>query len=179
MMIGKLRSRAGITLVELMSTVVIIGIVATMAAPRFQKASEKVRFRSANHQITSTMRLARSMAISEKQPYGIFFTTGYQNGGSVTGVTMSYTLFKDIVGLSENTFATGDSVISVDTLPPDFTMLATDVTTDVIIFQPNGSANFGGGGNVYTMATTENLVALVTHNILASTGRVKSQGSYY
>lgn len=177
-MFGKLRSKAGITLVELMSTVVIIGIVATMAAPRFQKAAEKVSFRTSNRGISSTMRKARSRAISEKIPYGIYFITGSQGSGG-TGTVLTYTLFEDKAGLDVYSFAAGDSVISIDTLPADFTMLGTDIPANCIVFQPNGSASFGGGGNIFALATTENLVALVTHNVLASTGRVRTTGTYY
>jgi len=177
-MIGKLRSKAGITLIELMSTVVIIGIVSSMAAPRFQKAAEKVSFRTSNRGISSTMRKARSKAISEKTPYGIYFVTGAQGSGG-TGTVLTYTLFEDKVGFDVFSFAAGDSVISVDTLPQDFSLLGTDIPANCIIFQPNGSAAFSGGGNIFALATTPNLVALVTHNVLASTGRVKTTGTYY
>jgi len=67
------KSQHGITLIELLSTVVIISIVSAMAVPRFQVAIERVKFRSANRDIVSTMRLARSLAVSDKHQYGVYF----------------------------------------------------------------------------------------------------------
>ena len=44
----KLYNQKGFTLIELMTTIVIIGIVSAMAVPRFAKAYERMEFRSAN-----------------------------------------------------------------------------------------------------------------------------------
>ncbi len=157
------------TLIELLTTVVIMGIVSTMAMPRFKAAWEKLAIRSETREITSTLRLARSMAVANKAQYGVYFD----------GSNKTITLFKDIVNLSSYQYDVGDSLIRVDTLPPEYTYLGTDMDNDVLVFRPNGSAKFTGGGNIHTMASTETVVGIMIHNVLASTGRVQVDESFY
>jgi prepilin-type N-terminal cleavage/methylation domain-containing protein len=166
---SKLSSKLGVTLIELLITVVIIGIVSSMAMPRFQSAWERIRVRSVNRDIVSTLRLARSMAITDKAPYGVYIDSDLR----------TITLFKDLVDAGVVLFEPGDSVVRVDTLPPEFTYLSTDMDNNVLVFRPNGSADFVGGGNIVAMANTETLTSIFQHNILASTGRVRSEGAYY
>lgn len=170
----KLRSKRGITLIELLSTVVIVGILSAMAMPKFQIALERISFKSANRKITSSLRLARSRAISEKQQYGVSF----DNGGSM-GPGLTYTLFKDMVNLEDYIFEDGDSVIRIDTLPREFLLLMTDMANNTLVFKPNGTAGFVGGGYIVTYAQSEDLVAILDHSVLASTGRVRSTDYYY
>lgn len=165
----KFNSPIGITLIELLTTAVIIGIVSAMAVPRFQAAWERIKFRSADRDIISTLRLARSMAITDKEQYGVHFD----------GNALMITLFKDLMNPGSVVFETGDSVVRVDTLPPEFNYLGTDMSNNVLVFQPNGSANFTGGGNIVAMASTEVLIGIQSHNVLASTGRIQSSSSYY
>lgn len=154
---------------ELMITVVIIGIVAAMAVPRFDTAFERMRFRSANQDMHSIMKLARSMAVTSKDQYGLYFD----------GSAMTVTLFKDLINTAAADFVTGDSVIRVDTLPAEFVYLSTAMTDNLIMYRPNGSSSFGGVGYVMTIATGEHLVAINEAFILASTGRVTMQPHYY
>ncbi len=165
----RIRSESGITLIELMITVVIVGISAAMAAPRFEMTYERLRFKSSCTDATSTLKLARSMAITSKSQYGVAFNNAHR----------TVTLFKDLVNTSNFDFASGDSVIRVDTLPPMFTSVSSDVTNNVVVFRPNGSSGFSGGGNVYLIAVTENMVGLSSSNVLAATGRVHNSYSYY
>lgn len=156
-----LRNRRGITMIEMMITVVIIGIVSGMAMPRFQKAYERMQFRSTDREIYSRMRYARSQAITEKEPYGI----------KINMDAKTITLFKDIYNTGAHTFDVGDSVVKVDTLPAGYDYIGTDVTNDVFFFEKNGSAYFSGTGNIVTVATTEDVVSIGIINLLAATGR--------
>lgn len=166
---NKLKFSRGITMIELMSAVVVVGIMSAMAVPRMQVAWERLHFRTANKDMISMARLARSNAISEKQPYGVYFD----------GNAKTYTMYKDIQSQSNYTFDAGDSVISVDTLPPEFTYLATMMSGDAMVFQPNGSVGMNGSGLIVTLAMTDNLVAIQVHTILASTGRIQTWSEYY
>lgn len=165
----KLKSEYGITLIELMITVVIVGIVAAMAVPRFQIAVDRIQYRTTARKITSVLRAARSNAISQKVAYGVY----------VDGNAMTITTFKDVANPSTHIFETGDSIISVDTLPSDYYYLGTDVTNDVIFFERNGSSYFVGGGNVVSAASSELVVAIAQHNVLSSTGRIKTNSWVY
>jgi Tfp pilus assembly protein FimT len=156
-------------MIELLITTVLIGIVAAMAVPRFQIAYERLQFRAANRELTSTIKLARSMAITEKAQYGIH----------VDGTARTVTLFKDAAP-GVYAFAAGtDSVLRVDTLPQEFASLGTDVEGNVIFFRANGSADFSGYGNVYAVAVTEDVIGIFINNVLASTGRLHSDAYTY
>jgi len=169
----KSTSHKGFTFIELMATVVIIGIASAMAVPRFDAAFERVRFRSANRQIVSKIKVARSMAISSKVQHGVFFD----------GTNKTLVLFRDDVNPSGYQYESGDSIISVDTLTRDINYIGTNLNGDVLVFGANGAAHFtassGAGADIVTMLDTEYTVAIQTHNVLASTGRVHSTSNYY
>jgi prepilin-type N-terminal cleavage/methylation domain-containing protein len=161
--------QAGFTLVELLITVVIVGIIAAAAAPHFERAFERSSFNTAGRNISSTMRFARSLAISDKEPYGVIFDDE----------TLSMTLFRDISAPGTYSFDGADSVIRVDTLPPEFKYIYTDCEGNTIVFGRSGQAHFRGFGNVYSMAETENIYGHYWVNVLAATGRVKSESYIY
>lgn len=159
----------GFTLIEMMITVVIVGIMAGLAVPQFGPAYDRMKMRAASRDLTSDFRLARSLAISSKDQFGLFF--------DATAKTV--TLFRDKTNPALFKFETSDSIISVDTLPAEFVWIGTDCTNDVMAFKPNGSAGFGGGGNIWALALSEDAVCLSTTNVLASTGRVQSNTYVY
>ncbi len=164
----RLNSSRGVTLLELLIAVVIVGIASGMAVPRFQIAFERAKYKAGNKEVVSALRTARSMALSDKRQYGVYFDP----------TAMTVTMFQDVINPSLCTFETGDSIITQDTLPVGFHYLITDCTNDVIVFMPNGSAEFAGGGNIYTYAYSPDVYYSRTHNVLASTGRVKSIDPY-
>lgn len=149
-------------MIELMVTTVIIGIITSMAAPQFQKVYERIKVRAAMREMTSTLRLARSTAISTKQQCGVYFDA----------TTRTVTLFKDKADLTVFNFTTADSVIRVDTLPKEMIWIGTDCANNTIAFRANGSAGYVGNGNIWSLAYSPKVVATSSTNVLAATGRV-------
>jgi len=164
-----IRDKRGITLVELMLIVVIIGIVAAMAIPRFSKAMNRLEFRTAARNMVSKMRLARSNAITQKVPHGIH----------VDGDGLLVTLFMDSQNPGMDLFEAGDSVLSVDTLPSDFVYVNTDFGNPALIYRPNGSASNTGGIH-FLSYTEDDDINVGSIEVLAATGRTKlGQLHYY
>ncbi len=165
---SKLRSTFGATIIELLTVAVIVGVVASMAVPRFQRAYERMQFRSANRDIVSSLRLARSMAITDKIQYGVYFD--YDD--------MTITIFQDLVNPTAFVYDNGDPVVRQDTLADNVQYVFTDVPNNAIMFNPNGSAGFIGGGNITSVGTAEDQYLEHYHNVLRSTGRVRSYDTW-
>lgn len=163
------RHSAGFTMVELMIVVVLIGIVTAMAAPGLQKAYERMEYRKAVRNIASTLRLARSTAITTKQQVGL----------SIDPTQRTLKLFVDRVNPTNYLLETGDSVIRTDTLAKEIVWIGTDCTNNVLTFEANGSSGYSGGGNIYSLAYTQDMVAFHSNNVLASTGRVTTHYYFY
>ncbi|MBD3257278.1 prepilin-type N-terminal cleavage/methylation domain-containing protein [candidate division GN15 bacterium] len=159
----------GFTLIELLITTVVIGIVATLAVPRFSNAWDRQKFRSGNNELVSKIKMARSNAISSKEPYGLY----------IDEQSRTFTVFNDKVNLAAKTFDEGDSIITQDTLPNEFDYVYTDTDDGVIMFNSNGSASFNGNGYIMLSGYTDNMCAMSMLDILASTGRVNVESYYY
>lgn len=167
-MIKKLRSKAGMTLIEILSTLVIVGILTSMATPRFESAFANIRLRSANKDMASSLRLARSKALSDKRVYGVF----------LDNTTKTTTVFRDSINVGAFSFdPPQDSVIRVDTLPAELSYFETDVTNNVITFNPNGTADFGGGATGGANVATQGYIGGNTRcfniEIRRATGKVR------
>ena len=165
---SKLGSTSGATIIELLTVAVIISVVASMAVPRFQRAYERMQFRSANRDIVSSLRLARSMAITDKMQYGVYF--------DYDGMTI--TIFQDLVNPTSFVYDDGDPAVRQDTLADNVQYVFTDVSNNAIIFNPNGSAGFIGGGNITSVGIMEDQYLEYYHNVLRSTGRVRSYDTW-
>lgn len=163
---SKLSSISGLTLVELMAVVVIVGMLAGMAVPRFQIGYERMQARTANRELSSSLRLARSMSVSDKDQYGV----------SISVERREVTLFKnsDEPDLAE--FTAADTVIRVDSLPAIFSYVSGDTA---FVFQPNGSVKFPNHGYLLTLTQSSDVVSYTLHHVIAATGRIKILAEYY
>lgn len=159
-----LQSEKGVSLLELMIVVVIIGLMASMAGPRFSREMSKIEFRGTARSAVSAMRQARSLAISDKADYGVDFNS---NSGTVT-------LFKDVVSSDPPALTSGDSIIRVDTLSGDNPVVSSSLTGP-LLYSPNGSASESASILLLSYSTRDNdySTKYAILDVLASTGRSK------
>ncbi len=158
------KNSKGITLLELMIAVVMVGVIVTMAAPQFAGVLPRLKFKSKSRDIVSDMRLARSDAIAQRAQFGLYFDYS-QNG---------YVLFKDQVNPDLFTYETGDSVIKTVTLGQDVSLYYYTFSNGSVVFKPDGSAGSSG----YVTISNEQGNDQADIDVLASTGRVKLTFQY-
>jgi Tfp pilus assembly protein FimT len=144
---------------EMMTVVVIIGIIAAMAVPSFLGYIPKLRVKSASRDIVSQLRLARSKAVSERQPYGVAF--------NLTDDAV-YT-FADTDDPSSQQYTVSDSVVKADTLNSDLSIASCTYANNCVVFNSTGAASTSGDLQVVTGDGS----IIMSINILASTGRVQ------
>jgi prepilin-type N-terminal cleavage/methylation domain-containing protein len=155
------KNNKGITMLELMITVVIFGITTTLAFPQFERTMDKLRLKSAGRDIVSSLRLARSDAVSQRQQFGVYFDL---NSGQCI-------LFKDLANLTAFTYDAGsDSDLVTTTLPSHVNFGSISFPSSVVIFKPDGSASNSGSIGLYSY---EGYYGSFTVDVLSSTGRVK------
>ncbi len=166
-------SNRGITLIEIIVGVVIVGVAAAMAAPRFQIAIDRAKFRSATRDVISMLREARSRSISEKKNFGVNFI-------SYPAVVA---MFED-AGASPDLFDGGDVIVAADTLSVgtgSYINFLWDAELTFpglpVVFSPNGSAS--NGGAVWVICETEHSVCYTKIHILSATGRISVEPNYY
>lgn len=165
----KTKNNKGITLLEMMIIAVVIGITSTLAIPRFGQVMEKLKLKTTGKDIVSSLRLARSSAVSQRDQFGIYFDL----------YSRQYVLFKDIANPSSFTYDAGsDSDMVTNTLSGNVNFGYSSFSNSVVIFKPNGSASSSGSVELYTYED-EGHYSSFTVDVLSSTGRVKLiAGSY-
>lgn len=152
-------NKKGFTIIEVVIVAVLIGIISAIAIPRFGKVMTKLKMKASGRDIISQLRLARSYAVSQKEPFGVYFDT--ENN--------QFLLFKDLVSLSSQTYDSGDSTIKTFTLPGDINFSYSSFNNDVVIFKANGSASSTGSVDLYSEKVYDYLMI----DVLASTGRAR------
>ncbi len=156
----KLRENFGFTFMEMMITVVIIGILAAIAIPDFQRIMDRVKLKSQTREVISDIRWVRSKAIATKIQCGVYFDT----------TANTYTIFLDTDNPPNFDFdANKDSVLQTQTLETSLDLGTCTFANGCIIFKPDGTANAGGQINCRSTHISDNYNV----NVLASTGRVK------
>ena len=154
----------GITVLELTIVTVVIGVISAMAIPQFGKVMERLKLKTAGRDVLSSMRLARSAAVSQKDQFGVYFD--YTEN--------EYILFHDVANPSSFTYDYGsDSVMLTNTLPKRVNLGYDTFPNSAVIFRPNGSAASSGQVLLYSYSEGERYLGSLTVDVLASTGRVK------
>ncbi len=160
-MIRSLNNR-GITVLELTIVAVAVGIIASLAVPRFGRVMERLKMKTAGRDVVSAMRLARSTAVSQKDQYGVYFD--YESD--------QYVVFHDLANPSSFIYDYGqDSVVATGELPEIVHIGYISFPGFSVVFKPNGSASSSGHVGIYSYG--EEYYGYFSVHVLGSTGRVK------
>jgi len=159
----------GFTMIELLITTVIIGLLAALSAPSLQRAYDKSKFKGGERIVSSALKKARSYAISNKDLFGVHINTE----------TGQVTVFQNSVDPGTPSYSDGDSAYSVDTLPDEFDYIYVSMENSAIVFRPNGSAMASGYANIYLAGESDGMMAYFAVNVLAATGRVATYSHFY
>jgi len=158
---SRIKKIAGFTMVELMITIVVIGVLAAMAGPGFSNWIPKMKLKAEAREKVNFLRQARSRAIAENSQFGVYFD---QDSGEAA-------FFKDTISPELATYECGaDSLVAnvIESEPNVFFSNCT-LTNSVVIFYPNGSASTSGGIELHDTESEYQY----TITVLASTGRIR------
>ncbi len=154
-----LKRESGITMLEIMITVVLIGILSSMATPRFLQFISRMRGRADVSNNVSYLRSARTFAISNGIPTGVYFDVG---GNQVY-------VFQDDNGDEAYSEGTDTVVIGPEELNGSTSINFCSYDNSVVIFNTDGSTDESG---TIEFGTSDDHYRQYTVSILAATGKV-------
>ena len=151
-----MKQERGFTAIELILVIVILGILAAIAYPRFQ-GLPGIRVSAAAQEIAGVIRYAQSQAISTAYNYKVYFYAS-TNSYSVYQVNRS----SGAETIISNPLKAGNYPVALNTDYPGVTIGADYTVEFDYLGAPDGggSVTLSGGGNSMTIS------------VLANTGRV-------
>ncbi len=147
-------------MIEMLIISVIIAIVAALFVHDFAGTIKKIKWHGFATDIQSSLRGARSYAISHQKQYGVYFDT----------VAHKMIVFEDKVNKLTFSYEPGDSIVRVDSVEADFDLFSVSFPNQTICFLPNGRAS--ETGYIDGMQYGDESYQSLSISILAATGRV-------
>lgn len=124
----------GYSIIELLTVISILGIVAALAAPSFSEAIVRNRIVSANNDFLTGVSYARSEAIKRSNPVGICALDAALSGCGAGAWSLGWAVFEDTD--SSGGFNAGDEVVRIARLDSADQMIGNAST---IIFNARGA----------------------------------------
>ena len=159
-----MHSERGFSMMEMMIVLVLIGLMASLAAPSWFEQMPRLESQAQVKEVVSKLREARSLAIARKEPAGVCF-----DGGNNV-----WTVFLDN-GPADNMHNPGDSVMSDGQIGMRVSMSHNSFDNYDVIFNPDGTCYQSG---TICLTASDNSVSY-TIDVLASTGRVRMVEGYF
>lgn len=134
----------GLTLFELMVTVMIVAVLGALALPNFGSAMRRGRMTTEVNELLGAINLARTEAITRAAPVSICPSAdGAACSGDATTWNGGWMVFVDYANPGEVDGGDGDVVLRV--WPKINSKDSVTSTATYVRFAPTGSATFGGG----------------------------------
>lgn len=164
-------TQAGLTLLELIVALAILGIVLALAAPSFSAIAESGRFAGASHQLSVSLATARTLSITRGQRVSVCpLATGNRcTGGSDWTRGWMVFLDPDRAGQPKD----DDAIVQVFERGPGNTSLRVGTTPGrrLVRFSPDGMA---GGSNLTLSICADGEDRLLGQVVVSMSGRARS-----
>lgn len=167
-----IKQSRGFTLVELMVTVVVIGILAMVAVPQFQSMRDRARVRAASEGVFAHLQFSRSESIKQGQNLttriltGTNWCLGLDNSNATTCDCNSN-------GVDACQFGPTGNITNHDLRSSDFIGITLSTTRNNVEFESR-RGTITGVGNTITLTGSGGIEARI---IYTSTGRIRLCGN--
>jgi prepilin-type N-terminal cleavage/methylation domain-containing protein len=165
-MAGKLNPIRGYTMIEIMAVLVVVGIVMSLAYPKFTSFIRMMELRSTVANVRRQLMVAKVKAVSNPQIHcGVYF--------NLRSSPPSALVFLDTDSNSYAYSPTGDKRYATPyQLPKGMALSIIPDTQETIVFRGDGSAHTNAKV-VVTTSLNKKTTRSDTVDVLANTGRIK------
>lgn len=127
----------GFSIIELLTVIAILGIVAALAAPSFSEAVVRNRIVSENNDLLAAFNYARSEAIRRNTGVGVCSLDAAFTGCGTGNWDRGWAIWEDQDG--QNDFDAAEPILRIFRLNPQHELASTD---DLMVFSSRGLLNF-------------------------------------
>lgn len=152
--------QSGFTMLEIVIGVALIGILSSMAVPRFLDFIQRMKGRADASNNVGYLRAARSMAVTNGAPTGVVFDDGSDQ----------VNIFVDSDMNGQYSPGIDSVVLGPFEMAGDATIINSTLVNNSVLFNTDGTAN--ASGQMEFVFYGDNRQTFVV-NVLASTGKVK------